>query len=693
MQNLFSVDNNKFKIDIMRLLVLLSFAFLSGLTAFSQDSWQQKVEPQLFDRLSQQPQVDFFAVLHDQPDTRSAQNITGKRAKGAFVANELRVAAQETQKPILALLQSLNADFRSFYLINAVWVRGDYTLIEELARRPEVAQLLYDAPLQYHEPIDVQHEPDDAVQLRTPEWGLNKIGAPNVWVLLGITGEGVVVGGQDTGYEWDHPAIQSQYRGWDGSQADHNYNWHDAIHEINPNNNGSNPCGLNSPVPCDDHNHGTHTMGTMVGDDGGDNQIGVAPGAKWIGCRNMERGWGTLSTYIECFEWFLAPYPVGADPSEGDPSMAPDVINNSWSCPASEGCNSSNYALMEASVNNLVNAGVVVVVSAGNSGSNCGTVNTPAAIFENSFSIGATNSTDVIATFSSRGPVTVDGSNRLKPNVSAPGVSVRSCIRDGGYASFSGTSMAGPHVAGAVALMLSAEPALVGEVELVRTTLESTALPLTTTQNCGGIPPGEVPNNTYGHGRINVFNAVLAFTALPVEWIHFSATPTTGAVSLEWTTENEQQNSHFEVWKRTGDNQGWTLIGEVPAQQAEAGAKLEYQWLDTRPVLGYQYYRLRQVDFGGSFLWSNTDSAFFGAEEAQLELWPNPGSDRLYVKLLNAQDARWTLFSAAGQQVSVQAVNANEWSAEFDFAQLPAGVYYLQAQQAGGTYTARWVKR
>ena len=69
----------------------------------------------------------------------------------------------------------------------------------------------------------------------------------------------------------------------------------------------------------------------------GANQIGVAPGAQWIGCRNMDQGWGTPATYMECFEFFLAPYPIGQTPAEGEPALAPDVINNSWGCPPREG--------------------------------------------------------------------------------------------------------------------------------------------------------------------------------------------------------------------------------------------------------------------------------------------------------------------------------------------------------------------
>ena len=205
---------------------------------------------------------------------------------------------------------------------------------------------------------------------------------------------------------------------------------------------------MDSQEPCDDQGHGTHTMGTMIGSEG-DNQIGVAPDAQWCACRNMERGYGTPFTYIECFEWFLAPTDLNNE--NPDPSKAPHVINNSWGCPPTEGCNPDNFELMNIVVNNLRAAGIVVVVSAGNDGSGCGSVYTPAAIYEGSFSIGATRSNDTIAGFSSRGPVWSDGSNRLKPNVCAPGTNVRSSVPGGGYDYSSGTSMAGPHVAGLVA--------------------------------------------------------------------------------------------------------------------------------------------------------------------------------------------------------------------------------------------------
>jgi len=320
-----------------------------------------------------------------------------------------------------------------------------------------------------------------------------KVRAPDVWA-LGYTGQGIVVGGQDTGYDWEHPAIKGKYRGWTGFSADHNYNWHDAIHS------GGGSCGADSPEPCDDNSHGTHTMGTMVGDDGGGNQIGVAPGAKWIGCRNMDQGNGTPATYSECFQWFIAPTDLsGQNP---DSSKAPHVINNSWGCPEFEGCIDPN--VLKAVVENTRAAGIAVVVSAGNSGPSCESVETPAAIYEASFTVGATFDSDLIATFSSRGPVTVDGSNRLKPDVTAPGVNVRSSVPGGGYATLDGTSMAGPHVAGQAALLISAQPELAGDVDSLEICIEETAFPRASGQNCGGIPFPEIPNHTYGWGRVEL---------------------------------------------------------------------------------------------------------------------------------------------------------------------------------------------
>lgn len=481
--------------------------------AFGQpvDPASQKVAPAILEKTAEGASVPCIILLRDQADVRGAAQLATKQEKANYVFQVLSEKAHRTQSGLKAILDERHVPYRSMYIINAIMTEADQDLIGVLAARPEVARILDNAPRRFAEPVETA--PDVPGARNAIEWGIDMINADEVWA-MGFRGQQVVVGGEDTGYEWSHPALKHQYRGYDAERdtVDHNYNWHDAIHAINGNNPDSiNPCGLDVTEPCDDYGHGTHTMGTMVGLDG-DNQIGVAPEAQWCGCRNMERGWGAPYTYIECFEWFLAP--TDLQNQNPDPSKAPHVINNSWGCPTSEGCDTSNFEIMNMVVNNLRASGIVVVVSAGNSGSGCGSVDTPAPIFEGSFSIGATAPNDTIAGFSSRGPVSVDGSNRLKPNVSAPGVWVRSSVPGGGYEYSSGTSMAGPHVAGLVALMISANPELAGQVDVIEDIIEQTAVPKTTDQNCGDIPGSEVPNNTYGFGRVDALAAVNAALAL-----------------------------------------------------------------------------------------------------------------------------------------------------------------------------------
>jgi subtilisin family serine protease len=341
------------------------------------------------------------------------------------------------------------------------------------------------------------------------ESGVAVIHAPEVWA-LGFTGQGITIGGQDTGIEWDHPALKSHYRGWDGTKANHDYNWHDSIHEGAKSGGGA--CGTDSKVPCDDDSHGTHTVGTALGTDGAFNQIGVAPGAKFMGCRNMDRGDGTPDRYIECFQFMLAPYPVGGSPAQGDPSKAPDITTNSWTCPQSEGCEPST---LKTAIDAQRSAGILTVVAAGNDGGRgCSSVAAPPSFYDASYSIGAFSASNgAIASFSSRGPVTIDGSNRMKPDITAPGVSVRSAVRGGGYSYLSGTSMATPHVAGAVALLWSAYPSLRGKLDLTRNILNESAVHVLT-GDCGSNSIS-FPNTVYGYGRLDIRAAIdLAATTI-----------------------------------------------------------------------------------------------------------------------------------------------------------------------------------
>ncbi len=469
--------------------VFLSIALLLVLAlpaaAEKSQAWQGKVDARVLQK-SAAGESEFLVFLSEQADVRDAAALKTKPVKGARVVGRLRDTAQRTQGPILKLLRDRGLAHRPFWLVNMIWVRGDSADIETLSQRSDVLHILANPSMKLQEPTATPATTSGVI-----EWNIAKVRAPQVWA-LGFTGQGVVIGGQDTGYQWDHPALINRYRGWNGVSADHNYNWHDAIHTNNNHWGTKNPSGYDTLIPLDDNSHGTHTMGTMIGDDG-TNQIGMAPGAKWIGCRNMDRGWGTPTTYTECFEWFIAP--TDLNNQNPDPSKAPDVINNSWVCPPEEGA--VHPLILQTIVEKVRAAGIVVVASAGNDGPGAGTIRDPPAIYDASFTVGATDSGDGIASFSSRGPVMIDGSFRMKPDISGPGVGVRSSV-PGGYTGLSGTSMAGPHVAGLVALLLSAHPELKGQVDVIERIIEQSAVPL-------GNP---VPNTTFGWGRIDALAAL-----------------------------------------------------------------------------------------------------------------------------------------------------------------------------------------
>jgi subtilisin family serine protease len=461
----------------------------------------QKIAPWVMEHTANGQQAEFFVVLADQADLTPAANLPTKTEKGRFVYQTLLEKAQSTQGPILQWLRERNIENQSFYIVNAILVKGDHQLAETLAARPDVARVTGNPHIHNDLPQrgPVEQSPLQPGAPATVEPGITYTHAPDVWA-LGFRGETVVIAGADTGIRWTHNALKPHYRGWDGVNANHNFNWHDSIHDS-----VGNPCGNDSPEPCDDFFHGSHTIGTAIGDDGGTNQIGMAPGAKWIGCRNMDQGNGTPARYIECMEFFLAPYPLNCTPNEGDPALAPDITTNSWGCPASEGCVVGDE--LQAAVEAQEAAGIQMVVAAGNSGPSCSTVSDPPSFYAASYTVGALNTgTDTIAGFSSRGPVTRDGSNRTKPDITAPGTGTRSCDNtcDSCYTTASGTSMATPHIAGAMALLWSAIPSLQNQIQASRDALNSTTVQIQDA-SCGDPTP---PNNVYGWGRINIAAAV-----------------------------------------------------------------------------------------------------------------------------------------------------------------------------------------
>src|SRR6266545_4771452 len=473
-----------------------------GAAVSSPPSAAQKIAPWVMEHTANGQQTEFFVVLADQADLSPAAALPTKAQKGRFVHDALLNKAQTTQGPILQWLAERGIEHSSFYIVNAILVKGSREIAEALAGRPDVARVEGNPVIQNPLPEAVEGpvQPEAPV---TIEPGISYTHAPDVWA-LGFTGQQIVVASADTGVRWTHNALKPHYRGWDGVVADHDYNWHDSIH-----NSIGNPCGNDSPFPCDDFFHGSHTTGTAIGDDGAGNQIGMAPGAKWIGCRNMDAGNGTPARYIECMEFFLAPYPIGG--GQGDPTKAPDITINSWGCPPSEGCSVNT---LQAAVEAQAAAGIMMVVAAGNSGSACSPVVDPPSFYAASYTAGALNTgSDIIASFSSRGPVTIDGSGRIKPDITAPGTGTRSAWNscDSCYGFADGTSMATPHIAGAMALLWSAIPSLQNQIDASRAALNDTAVHIASTL-CGTAGP---PNNVYGWGRVDILAAVTSGTPTP----------------------------------------------------------------------------------------------------------------------------------------------------------------------------------
>ena len=462
---------------------------------------EKKIAPWVNGRTQGGQQAEFIVVLKDQADLSGAALLQTKAEKGRFVHDALWNKSQATQGPVLQMIAARGLEHRAFYIVNAIWVKGRAEDVMAIAERADVDRVEGNPEVRNYPsalPAVAAPAPDPDAPA-TIEQGIAYTNAPAVWA-MGFLGQGVVIADGDTGFRWDHQAIKPHYRGWNGTTVDHNYNWHDAIHT------GGGICGPNSPQPCDDSGHGTHTMGTTIGDDGQGNQIGMAPAAKCIGCRNMDQGVGTPARYMECFEFFLAPYPLGGSGLLGDPSKAPDITTNSWECPPSEGCSPT---ILQATVEAQRAAGIMCVVAAANSGPSCSTVQNPPGIYDAAYSIGALNNgTDTIASFSSRGPVTSDGSGRMKPDLAAPGTNVRSSYNTSttAYAFLSGTSMATPHVAGAVALLWSAHPELLNDIPDTENILNNSAHHIISNECTPGSPT--TPNNTYGNGRLDILAAV-----------------------------------------------------------------------------------------------------------------------------------------------------------------------------------------
>lgn len=438
-----------------------------------------KIRPELTQQLDAKGEADFWIHFADRADLSQAAGIKDWAKRGTAVADALRKTAAESQAKIRAELDSSGTKYQTFWATNAIKVSGgSSTMVQNFAAHAEVDGLY--APMEYKVPEVTQGDNEKTVNAL--EWGIANINADDVWSQYGVKGAGITVANIDTGVQFDHPALVRSYRGNNGDGTfDHNYNWYNAA-------------GTCAAAPCDNNGHGTHTMGTMAGSDDA-NQIGVAPDVKWIaanGCCPSD------AALISSGQWMLEPRDLnGQNP---DASKRPNIINNSWGTTAP-----SNDPFMEDVTNAWTASGIFGSWSNGNNGPGCQTSGSPGSRTSN-YSVGAYDVNNNIASFSSRGSGQ-DG--QIKPNLSAPGVNVRSSVPGNSYASYNGTSMASPHLAGTVALLWSAAPALVGDVAATRALLDNTAVDKEDLQ-CGGTADD---NNVYGEGRLD---ALALLNAAPI---------------------------------------------------------------------------------------------------------------------------------------------------------------------------------
>lgn len=433
-----------------------------------------KFEPSLLRKLltgAEDDPLRAIVMMREQADV-SQMDLTsmGRPSRSREVIRHLQSVAEHSQSSVRAYLAMAQGrqqvvSYRPLWIVNGIAFEGHAKVFWALAARPDVS-MIWEDHLHYLPAGERgQNQPlASSAQADPVQWNVQRVKADQVWQFLGLTGEGIVVANMDTGVDWQHPLLKERYRGYAGRPTvEHAGNWYCATNE-------------GYLYPGDGYSHGTHTMGIMVGQQG----IGVAPEARWIAVKVFDNtGYAYDSWIHDGFQWILAP--------NGDPALAPHVVSSSWGHPAG----SRQEFLPD--VQALRAAGVLPIFSAGNYGPGSGTIASPGS-FAESLAVGSLDSNDLIARSSSRGP---SPWGEVKPEVSAPGVSIVSSVPGGGLGTKSGTSMAAPHVAGIVALMLQVNPSLTADE--CETILQQTARPL-----------GEGnPNNDYGWGLVDAYAAVV----------------------------------------------------------------------------------------------------------------------------------------------------------------------------------------
>jgi hypothetical protein len=492
-----------------------------------------EIDPQVLAELDAQGTTGFFVQMRLQADLSPAYGMEDWSARGRYVYDSLR-AATRAQAPVIAYAEKHNLAFHSYLINNAVFIEGG-TLDDVLALtdRADVKQIRANRVLEL-EPNVPPAAPEawgwnlDNLDPNAGDFGMEAV---QVWQTFNVFGDGIVVANIDTGVFYEHEALDRQYRGNlsgnPGGPYDHDFDWYHP----------TSPQGCDgSANPCDNNGHGSGTMGIIAGGTADlSEQIGAAPGARWIACKGCEGNGCSDAALTGCADWIAAPCPLGVAPGDPscDPDMRPHIVNNSWG-----GGGGDPWYL--SYVNAWRAAGIFPAFSAGNTTNptTCGALGTPGDYVE-SFGTAAHNQTGdrlyACGPSSFADPPTCNPAvHDIKPNLNAPTYGRSADNAPGAYFDIGGTSGASPHTAGCVALMWSANPSLIGDIDGTFTVLEQTAdrsWPSPPDPDACGQPAcasGDYPNYCYGWGYLDCLNAVDAVHQSDLPWVWTD--PVTGTV-------------------------------------------------------------------------------------------------------------------------------------------------------------------
>lgn len=463
---------------------------------------KEKISDRLLTNFKDAEKVTFLVKFKEKADpqevaeqarkTAEAKNLSAQNTKlvqRSAVVSELKATSLDSQSSVIKFLEQEQKngnveEFDSYYVVNGMAVTATKEIAEKIAGFSEVEKILPNETRQMVTTV-TEDAKAPASEVANVEWNVSRVNAPQAWE-LGVDGSGTVVAVIDTGVDWDHPALKEKYRGYNEAtgEVDHDFNWFDAT--------------AGQADPYDDDGHGTHVTGTIVGSEpNGSNQVGVAPGAEYISVKAFTPEGGTDADLLEAAEWILAP-----TDSEGNirVDLAPDVVNNSWGGGPGldEWYRDVVISWRAAEIFPEFSAGNTTLTNPGGPGSVAAPANYP-----ESFATGATDINNKVGSFSLRGPSPYD---EIKPDISAPGVNIRSSVPGGGYeGGWNGTSMAGPAVAGVAALLRQVDSTItVDEMEDI---LLNTATPLTDGEYTTS------PNHGYGYGLVDAYSAVSSITS------------------------------------------------------------------------------------------------------------------------------------------------------------------------------------